>query len=211
MQVPLFDINGSEKGKIELDDRVFNIKPNKSCIYYVLRAELMNLRTGTASTKTRSEVRGGGAKPWRQKGTGRARAGTRRSPIWVGGGIVFGPKPRSCKVKVPRKMRRLSLKSVLSLKAQNQQLKVVEDFKVESGKTRDFLGIASNLIEEEARKRVIFINADNDELTKRAGRNIPWLKIFNANLLNTKDLFYADKLLLTESAVRLLNEKYSNE
>jgi len=211
MQVPIYDINGSEKGTIELDDRVFNIKPNKSCIYYVLRAELRNLRVGTASTKTRAEVRGGGAKPWRQKGTGRARAGSRRSPIWVGGGIVFGPKPRSYKVKVPKKMKRLSLRSVLSLKAQNQQLKVVEDFRVESGKTRDFFRIATSLIEEEARKRVIFINGDTDELTKRAGRNIPWIKIFNANLLNTKDLFYADKLLLTESAVKLLNEKYSSE
>ncbi len=211
MQVPIYDINGSEKGTIELDDRVFNIKPNKSCIYYVLRAELRNLRVGTASTKTRAEVRGGGAKPWRQKGTGRARAGSRRSPIWVGGGIVFGPKPRSYKIKVPKKMKRLSLRSVLSLKAQNQQLKVVEDFRVESGKTRDFFRIATSLIEEEARKRVIFINGDTDELTKRAGRNIPWIKIFNANLLNTKDLFYADKLLLTESAVKLLNEKYSSE
>jgi len=211
MQVPIYDINGSEKGTIELDDRVFNIKLNKSCIYYVLRAELRNLRVGTASTKTRAEVRGGGAKPWRQKGTGRARAGSRRSPIWVGGGIVFGPKPRSYKVKVTKKMKRLSLRSVLSLKAQNQQLKVVEDFRVESGKTRDFFRIATSLIEEEARKRVIFINGDTDELTKRAGRNIPWIKIFNANLLNTKDLFYADKLLLTESAVKLLNEKYSSE
>ena len=206
----VYGIDGQEKGTIELNDEVFGIKPNKSVIYYALKADLANRRQGTASTKGRSEVSGSGAKPWRQKGTGRARAGSRRSPIWVGGGTVFGPKPRDYRIKLPKKMKRLSIRSVLSLKLSNNQLKVVENFKVESGKTRDFFNIAKNLSDEDKRKRVLFIDKNPDELNKRASRNIPWIMYYDADLLNTKDLYYSTQLVITEDAVKHLNQKYSS-
>jgi large subunit ribosomal protein L4 len=209
MNAKVYDIKGKEKGTVKLNDSVFNMKPNKSIVYYALRAELANERQGTASTKGRSEVRGSGAKPYRQKGTGRARAGTRKSPIWTGGGVTFGPKPRSYRVRLPRKVKRLSIRSLLSMKNVGASLKIVEDFAVDSGKTKDFFSIASNLVDEDKRRRVLFIDVDRNEMTRRAGRNIPWLDYFDAGLLNTRALFYATQLVLTERAVKFLNEKYA--
>lgn len=208
MNATMYDIQGREKGTVELAEEVFNIKPNKSAIYYALQAELANRRRGTASTKGRAEVRGGGRKPYRQKGTGRARAGSRRSPLWKGGGVVFGPKTRSYRVSLPRKMKRLGIRSVLSMKVQGDLVKVVEDFSVQSGKTRDFSNIASSLVDAGRRRKVVFVAGSRDEHTRRAGRNIPWLCYQDAGLLNMKDLYYATQLVMTESAVQLLNEKY---
>ena len=209
MDVTVYSIEGKEKGKAHLNDGVFNIKPNKNAIYYSLRAELANDRHGTASTKGRSEVHGSGRKPWRQKGTGRARAGRRQSPIWVGGGIVFGPKPRDFSLRLPKKFKRLSVKSLLTQKLSEKALKIVEDFTVETGKTKDFSSIASRLVDTDKRQRVLIIDREPNQLNKRAGKNIPWLRYYNADLLNTRDLLYATQVLLTESAVQLLNEKYS--
>ena len=209
MNTKLYDIKGKEKGTVRLNDAVFKIKPNKSAIYYALHSELANDRQGTASSKGRSEVRGSGRKPYRQKGTGRARAGTRKSPIWTGGGVAFGPKPRSYRVRLPRKMKQLSVRSILSMKNRETLLKVVEDFSIESGKTRDFYSIATSLVDEDKRRRVLFIDTDRDDMNRKAGRNIPWLNYFDAVLLNTRDLFYATQLVLTESAVKVLNEKYA--
>jgi large subunit ribosomal protein L4 len=211
MKAQVYDVQGKEKGSIELSDSVFNIKPNKSVVYYALNAELANARQGTSSTKTRGEVNGSGAKPWRQKGTGRARAGRKRSPIWSGGGIVFGPKPRDYGVRLMRKVRRLSIKSVLSMKAKDNALKVMEDFSVESGKTRDFGALAERLVDGDRRRRVLIVDKELKPLNRRAGRNISWVKYYAADLLNTRDLFYATQLILTESAVRALNEKYSSQ
>jgi large subunit ribosomal protein L4 len=210
MNTQVYTIDGKEKGTIELDDRVFNIKPNKSVIYYALKAELSNERQGTSSTKGRSEVRGGGGKLYRQKGTGRARAGTRRSPIRVGGGVAFGPRPRSFRVSVPRKIKRLSVRSLLSLKVNDDLLKVVEDFLIKSGKTRDFYNATEKLVDDGNRKRVLIIDDAPKIENKLAGRNIPWLKYYDAALLNTKELYYATQVVLTESAVKVLNEKYSS-
>lgn len=209
MNTKLYDIKGKEKGTVRLNDAVFKIKPNKSAIYYALHSELANDRQGTASSKGRSEVRGSGRKPFRQKGTGRARAGTRKSPIWTGGGVAFGPKPRSYRVRLPRKMKQLSVRSILSMKNSENSIKVVEDFSIESGKTRDFYSIATSLVDEDKRRRVLFIDTDRDDMNRKAGRNIPWLNYFDAVLLNTRDLFYATQLVLTESAVKVLNEKYA--
>jgi len=209
MNTKLYDAKGNEKGTVKLNDAVFKITPNKSAIYYALRAEHANARQGTASTKGRSEVRGSGAKPYRQKGTGRARAGSRQSPIWTGGGVVFGPKPRSYRIRLPRRIKQLSIRSCLSMKAGEKLLKVVEDFNVESGKTRDFFSIASSLVEEQSRKRVLFIDADRKTMNRRAGRNIPWIRYYDASLLSTRELYYASQLVLTESAVKVLNEKYA--
>jgi large subunit ribosomal protein L4 len=209
MDAKLYDVEGQEKGTAHLSDEVFNIKPNKNAIYYSLKAELANERQGTASTKGRAEVRGSGSKPWRQKGTGRARAGTKQSPIWVGGGITFGPKPRDYSVRLPKKVKRLSVRSLLSLKMSEDALKIVEDFTVESGKTKDFSSIAAKLVDGDKRQRVLIIDRDPKELNRRAGQNIPWIRYFNADLLSTRELFYATQLILTESAVKLLNDKYS--
>jgi large subunit ribosomal protein L4 len=209
MNTKLYDAKGNEKGTVKLNDAVFKITPNKSAIYYALRAEHANARQGTASTKGRSEVRGSGAKPYRQKGTGRARAGSRQSPIWTGGGVVFGPKPRSYRIRLPRRIKQLSIRSCLSMKAGEKLLKVVEDFNVESGKTRDFFSIASSLVEEQSRKRVLFIDADRKTMNRRAGRNISWIRYYDASLLSTRELYYASQLVLTESAVKVLNEKYA--
>jgi large subunit ribosomal protein L4 len=209
MNTKLYDIKGKEKGTVRLNDAVFKIKPNKSAIYYALHSELANDRQGTASSKGRSEVRGSGRKPYRQKGTGRARAGTRKSPIWTGGGVAFGPKPRSYRIRLPRKMKQLSVRSILSMKNSENSIKVVEDFSIESGKTRDFYSIATSLVDEDKRRRVLFIDTDRDDMNRKAGRNIPWLNYFDAVLLNTRDLFYATQLVLTESAVKVLNEKYA--
>ncbi len=210
MNIKVYTVEGKEKGTIELDDRVFNIKPNKSIIYYALKAERANERQGNASTKGRSEVRGGGAKPWRQKGTGRARVGTRRSPVRVGGGIAFGPKPRSYRISLPKKMKRLSVRSLLSLKRNDGLLKVVEDFSIKSAKTKDFNKVAVNITDDEKRKRVLIIDKEPKTENKQAGRNIPWLKYYDAALLTTRELYYATQVVLTESAVKLLNEKYSS-
>jgi large subunit ribosomal protein L4 len=210
MNIKVYTIEGKEKGAIELDDRVFNIKPNKSIIYYALKAELANERQGNASTKGRAEVRGGGAKPWRQKGTGRARVGSRNSPGRVGGGITFGPKPRSYRVNLPKKMKMLSMRSILSLKRSNELLKVVEDFSIKSGKTKDFNKIAFNITDIEKRKRVLIVDKEPKRENKQAGRNIHWLKYYDASLLNMKELYYATQVVLTEGAVKLLNEKYSS-
>jgi large subunit ribosomal protein L4 len=209
MDAKLYDVEGEEKGTAHLSDEVFNIKPNKNAIYYSLKAELANERRGTASTKGRAEVRGSGSKPWRQKGTGRARAGTKQSPIWVGGGVTFGPKPRDYSVRLPKKVKRLSVRSLLSLKMSENALKIVEDFTVESGKTKDFSSIAAKLVDRDKRQRVLIIDRDPKELNRRAGQNVPWVRYYNADLLSTKELFYATQLILTESAVKLLNDKYS--
>ena len=209
MNTKLYDIKGKEKGTVRLNDAVFKINPNKSAIYYALRAELANDRQGTASSKGRAEVRGSGRKPYRQKGTGRARAGTKKSPIWTGGGVTFGPKPRSYRIRLPRKMKQLSVRSILSMKNRESLLKVVEDFSIESGKTKDFCSAATSLVDEDRRRRVLFIDTDRDEMNRRAVRNVPWLNYFDAALLNTRDLFYATQIVLTESAVKVLNEKYA--
>ncbi len=211
MKVKIYDINGMEKGDVTLADAVFNIEPNRSAIYYALRAERANMRQGTAATKGRSEVSGGGSKLYRQKGTGRARAGSRRSPVRVGGGIAFGPKPRSYRIDLPKKIKRLSIRSLLSLKNSENTLKVIEDFSVDSGKTGDFCRIAENLVDKKRRMKVLIVDSDRNPMNRRAGRNIPWISYFDAQLLKSCDLYYARQVILTESAVKVLNERYSDK
>jgi large subunit ribosomal protein L4 len=207
MEKKVLSTDGKEIRSVELSDEVFGREVSEGSIYYAIRNELANMRVGTASTKTRSEVRGSGAKPWSQKGTGRARAGHRRSPVWVGGGTVFGPKPRDYSYTMPKKMKRAAMKSILSLKAKEDALIVVEDFSVESGKTKDLAGILKNF---NGTERMVLILKDDDALTKRAARNIPWLTTLSYNRLRAHDLFYGRKLLVLESAVKNLNEFYAS-
>ena len=207
MKAQVLGLDGKKKREIELSDKVFGIEISEGSIYHAIKNELANARAGTASTKGRSEVKGSGAKPWRQKGTGRARAGHKRSPIWVGGGTVFGPKPRDFGYRLPRKIKRLAIKSILSMKVKEERMKIVEDFKVENGKTKELVSILKNLVPEE---RTVFVLHEDDTLIKRSGRNIPWLGFLSYNRLSAHDLFYCRHLLITESAALKLNEFYAS-
>ena len=171
MEKPVLSLNGQELRNIELNDEVFNRDISEGAIYHAIRNELANRRVGTASTKTRAEVKGSSAKPWKQKGTGRARAGRKRSPLWVGGGVIFGPRPRDYSYSIPRKMKRVAIKSILSLKNKQDMLKIIEDFTIESGKTGDLVKILKNIVPSE---RTVVVLGSDDSMMYRAGKNIPW-------------------------------------
>jgi large subunit ribosomal protein L4 len=205
MKTKVYGLDGNALREIELSDAVFGREVSEGCIYHAIRNELANKRLGTAKIKDRGEVQGSGKKPWKQKGTGRARAGHKRSPVWVGGGKVFGPRQRDYSYHLPRKVKRLALISILSLKAKEDRLRVVTDFTVESGKTKDLVILLSKLAAEE---RTVVILKDNDALVRRAGRNVPWLKMLSYNRLEAHDLFYCHKLLVLETAATGLNEFY---
>lgn len=209
MDVNVQKIDGSvAEKKIRLSSRIFGIEPNDHAIYSAVRAQMANRRRGTAATKNRAQVRGGGRKPWRQKGTGRARAGTIRSPIWVGGGRAFGPKPHSFAINLPKKMKRLARKSMLSYKAREGKIMVVEDFQVDSSKTRDMVAILRNLDLDE--KKTLLLIPQKDANLLRAGRNIPNLIIREAENASTYDLLNCEVLLIQESAVRKLHKGLSS-
>ncbi len=208
MEAKVFSVKGEEIKTVELKDSVFNCEISEGTIYYAINNELANLRVGCASTKGRSEVNGSGAKPWSQKGTGRARSGSKRSPVWVGGGIAFGPKPRDYSFKMPKNMKKLALKSILSLKSKNSSLKIVEDFTVESGKTADITAILKNLVKQE---NTVLVLKDDDSMIKRAGHNIPWLSFLSYNRLRAHDLFYGKNILMMESAALKLNDFYAEK
>jgi large subunit ribosomal protein L4 len=208
MQKPVLSIEGKQVRTVQLADSVFNREVSDGSIYHAIRNELANLRVGTHNTKTRTEVNGTHKKPWKQKGTGRARSGTKQSPVWVGGGIAFGPRPRDYSYTLPRKIKRLAMMSILSLKNQSDELKVVEDFTIASGKTKDIAGILANLVPSE---RTVLILKDDDAMLRRAGRNIPWLTILSYNRLRAHDLFYGKKILVLETAAQKLNDFYASE
>ncbi|MHB9293210.1 putative large subunit ribosomal protein L4 [Hollandina sp. SP2] len=206
MNRTVYSIEGKELRSIELDDAVFGLPVNEDVIWYAIHNELANKRLGTASTKDRGEIHGSNAKPYKQKGTGRARRGDKKSPVIVGGGTVFGPKPRDFSYVLPKKVKRLALKSILSLKVQSDTLKIVEDFSIASGKTKELAGVLAHFGTGE---RTIIILKDDDPLVKRAGANIPWLRFLSYNRLRAHDLFYGRRVLLLETAAKNLNAFYS--
>jgi large subunit ribosomal protein L4 len=208
MNRTVYSVDGKELRSVELDDAVFGLPENEDVIWYAITNELANKRLGTASTKGRGEVHGSNAKPYKQKGTGRARRGDKKSPLLVGGGTIFGPKPRDFSYAIPKKAKRLALKTILSLKVQSDILKVVEDFSVDSGKTRDLVGILKNFGPDE---RTVVILKDDDALVKRAGANIPWLSFLSYNRLRAHDLFYGRRIILLETAAKNLNAFYAAE
>ncbi len=207
MEAKVFSVKGEELRTIELDDNVFKCEISDGTIYYAINNELANLRVGCACTKGRSEVSGSTSKPWSQKGTGRARAGRKRSPLWVGGGVVFGPKPRDYSYKMPKKMKRLAMKSILSMKVLENRFKIVEDFTVESGKTKDIVSVLKNLVPAE---RTVVILKDDDAMIKRAGRNLPWVSFLSYNRLRAHDLFYGKNVLALETAALELNNFFKD-
>ncbi|MDK6233691.1 50S ribosomal protein L4 [Aerococcus sp. UMB10185] len=201
--VTVFKQDGSQAGEITLNDNVFAIEPNENAIYDVVIMQQASLRQGTHDVKSRGEVSGGGRKPWRQKGTGRARQGSIRSPQWVGGGRAFGPTPRSYQYKLPRKVRRLALKSVLSQKVAEGNLIVVDALNLEQAKTKEFKAVLNNLNVDS--KVLAVIDADNQEAA-RAARNLAKVTVVDEKNVNVYDLVNNEKVIITQSALSDLEE-----
>lgn len=198
MLVPVHNMTGEKVGEIELRDDIFAAPINKAVMHQALVRQLANARRGTHKAKERGEVSGGGRKPWRQKGTGRARQGSTRAPHWRGGGIVFGPKPRSYEQQMPRKMRRLAMRSALSAKASNDQLVVLEDLRFASPKTKEIVAVLNNLkIEESA----LILLAERDTNVELSARNLPEVKTLLAGYMNMRDLLGHQTLVLTPGAI----------
>jgi len=208
MNCKVYSKEGKEIRTIALNDNVFGLPVNEDLIWYAINNELANKRQGNASTKGRAEVHGSNAKPYNQKGTGRARRGDKKSPVLVGGGVIFGPKPRDFSYSIPKKAKRLALKTILSLKAQSDTLKIVEDFSVESGKTKDLAKLLDNF---EPGLRTVIILKDDDPKIKRAAANIPWVKYLSYNRLEAHELFYGRQVLMLETAAKNLNDFYNEK
>ena len=206
-KVAVYNLQGSQTGEIELSDTLFAADINKAVIHQVVRAQLANKRQGTKCTLTRTEVRGGGKKPYRQKGTGRARQGSIRSPQFNKGGVVFAPKPRSFRIAVPKKMKRLALEGVLTDKVVCNNFVVVENLALEAPKTKEMVKVLGNL--KLAQSKTLIITAEPDETVARAAGNIPAVATSLVNTINVVDVLKADKLLITEEAVERLQEVYN--
>ncbi|MDD2397832.1 MAG: 50S ribosomal protein L4 [Tissierellia bacterium] len=205
-KVALYDITGNQIGDVELSDDIFGVKVNTHVMYEAVKNYLANQRQGTQSAKTRGEVRGGGRKPWRQKGTGRARQGSIRSPQWIGGGVVFAPKPRDYSYKLPKKIKRLALKSALSSKVQDQEIIVVDSLVLDKPKTKDMIQVLSNL---KTGKKTLVVMPERDENVILASRNIPGVKTAFVNTINVYDILNCDSFLITKDAVNKVEEVYA--
>ncbi|MBS4959936.1 MAG: 50S ribosomal protein L4 [Clostridiales bacterium] len=203
--VSLYNINGEEVGKIELNDDIFGVEVNIPVMHMAVVQYLANQRQGTKSAKTRAEVRGGGKKPWRQKGTGRARQGSTRSPQWVGGGVVFAPKPRDFSFKLNKKVKRLALKSALSTKVEENKIIVLDSLKMDVIKTKEMVKILSNI---KAGKSLIVTNGDDDNVVLSA-RNIPDVKTASVGTINVYDILKYDTFVVTKDAVQKIEEVYA--
>lgn len=210
MDKKVYSIEGKELRTISLEDSVFAREVSEGSIWHAIKNELANKRQGNAKVKTRREVKGSTAKPWRQKGTGRARAGRRKSPLWRSGGVVFGPQPRDYSYHIPRKVKRLAMKSILSLKASDDNtFRIVENFSLDSGKTRDLVEILSNF-PSEGRTVIILGDGENVSMIKRAGGNIRDLRFLSYNRLRAHDLYYGNNILVLEDAAIKLGEFYGS-
>ena len=203
--VGVFNKEGNKVSEMELSESIFAVEVNEYALHQVVVALLANKRQGTQSTKTRSEVRGGGAKPWRQKGTGRARQGSIRAPQWIKGGIVFAPKPRDYRTSVPKSMRKVAMKSALTSKVQENQMIILESLNFEAPKTKDIIQMLKAL---EANKALI-ITAESNEVVYKSARNIQGISIIPANNINVYDLLKYEKLIITKEAVSKIEEVYA--
>jgi len=202
-KVALFKQDGSQSGDFELIASVFGIEPNKHVLTEAYIMQRASLRQGTHAVKNRTEVRGGGKKPWRQKGTGRARQGSIRSPQWVGGGVVFGPTPRSYSYQLPRKVRRLALKSALSSKVKDENIIVLEDLAFDTPKTKDFVSMLGAL---DVNEKVLIVTAEKNENVIRSANNLKNVKVLSVGEVNVLDLLMHDKLILTKDAAEKAGE-----
>lgn len=203
--VSIYDMNGKQTGTMELSDEIFGIAPNAPVMHSAVVTYLANQRQGTQSTLTRSEVSGGGKKPWRQKGTGHARQGSTRAPQWTHGGIALGPKPRSDRRELPKKMRRLALKSAFSSKVAEGSMKVLEAVTLDTIKTKTMAQMFAAL---EAGRKVLFVLPEKNDIVLRSVRNIPGVKTALVNTLNTYDVLNADTFIVVKDAVAQIEEVY---
>jgi large subunit ribosomal protein L4 len=202
-KVSVLNQAGTSVGDIELNDAIFGIEPNEAVLFESLVQQRASLRQGNHKVKTRAEVAGGGRKPWRQKGTGRARQGSIRSPQWRGGGIVFGPAPRSYSYKLPKKVRRLALLSALSTKVREEDVIVLEGLTFEAPKTKEFIKVLADL---SINRKALIVTADLDETVALSARNIPGISVVTATGINVLDLIGHDKLVMTKAAVQKIEE-----
>jgi len=202
-KIALLNQTGENIGKIELSDSIFAVEPNQQVVFDVIKAQRAAMRQGTHKTKTRAEVRGGGRKPWKQKGTGRARSGSTRSPVWVGGGTVFGPTPRDYSMKVNRKVRRLALKSVLSSHVKEDGLMVLDKLTLESIQTKGMVEVLNNL---KVNGKVMIVLAENNEAVALSARNIPGVTVTTVSHASVYELMIYKTLVMTADAVKLYEE-----
>jgi large subunit ribosomal protein L4 len=205
-KVALLNTAGKQVGDVELADSIFGIEPHKYVLHQAVTMQLASLRQGTHKVKGRSEVRGGGRKPWKQKGTGRARQGTIRAPQWKGGGVVFGPTPRSYGWKLPKKVRRLAIKSALSAKVQENEIIVLDQLVLSQSKTKEFVAILKNLNVE---RKALVVTATADEQVILSARNIPGVKVLAADGINVLDVLGHDQLIITKGAVEKVEEVFA--
>jgi large subunit ribosomal protein L4 len=196
----VYDIEKNKVSEIEISDSVFGVPVKEHIISDVIKMQLASRRQGTASTKRRSEVRGGGKKPWRQKGTGRARVGTIRSPLWRGGGIVFGPKPRDYSFRIPKKVKKAALKSALSLKVMEDKMLILRDFPMDEIKTKKF----KEVLDKFDLKSVLFVLDKSDAVLEKSSRNIKEVKMMRSEGINVYDLIKYDNLVLLEPSVKMI-------
>ncbi|SHK36255.1 50S ribosomal protein L4 [Paramaledivibacter caminithermalis] len=204
-KVDVLNVSGQRVGEMELSDNVFGVKVNQHVLYEAVKNYLANQRQGTQAAKTRSEVRGGGRKPYRQKGTGRARQGSIRAPHFVGGGVAFAPKPRDYSYKLPKKVKRLAMKSALSSKVQNNEIVVLEELAMDAPKTKDMVSILNNI--NSSKKALIVLSEKNDNVIKSA-RNIKGVTTTLVNNLNVYDILKYDSFVVTKEAVQKIEEVY---
>lgn len=202
-KVALYNVQGSEVGEIELNDAIFGIEPNESVVHEAVVMQMASWRRGTHCTKSRGEVRGGGRKPWKQKGTGRARVGTIRSPLWRSGAIVFGPKPRSYSYSIPKKKRRLALKSVLSSKVLENEIIVVDSLDFDAPKTKEMVKVLDAL---KVDKKALVVTADVNENVEKSARNIKGITPMSATSMNVYDILVHNKLIITKDAIAKVEE-----
>ena len=203
--VSVYNMEGNEVGTIELNDAVFGVDVNEHLVHMAVVAQLANKRQGTQKAKTRSEVSGGGRKPWRQKGTGHARQGSTRAPQWTGGGVVFAPVPRDYTIRLNKKEKRLALKSALTSRLQENKLIVVDELKFDEIKTKNFVNVMNNL---KAEKALVVLN-ENDANVVMSARNIPTVKTALTNTINVYDILKYNTLILTKDAVATIEEVYA--
>ena len=203
--VSVYNIEGKEVGSLELNDAVFGVEINEHLVHMAVVSQLANNRQGTQSAKTRSEVSGGGRKPWRQKGTGHARQGSTRSPQWKGGGVVFAPKPRDYSFKMNKKEKRIALLSALTSRVNEKKIVVLDDIKFDAIKTKKFTSVMENL---KLTKALLVLN-DNDQNVILSARNIPTVKVALTNTINVYDILKYDTLVVTKAAVATIEEVYA--
>jgi large subunit ribosomal protein L4 len=209
MKLDIYKTDGSVSGeKIDLSEDIFGVEPNDHVIYLTVKSYLANQRQGTHKSKERGEVRGGGKKPWRQKGRGGSRAGTIRSPLWVGGGTIFGPRPRNYRQDLPKKVKRLARKSALSYKMKDDQIMIVEDFKLDQPKTKELMNVLKAL--KVNGKKVLLLTGEMNEAVYKSGRNIPKVKILEANKASAYDILNNQVLLVQKTAVDVLAKTFEN-